>query len=307
MVGGGNGQTTGSLVSSIFTSSDGNTWASQSNHLSYVNKVKYANGLWVVGGWSFSSIGSPANPGSTIQTSTDGSNWTLRTNPLDQMIVDIEYGNGLWIGIPDLQVFSSIIKSTDGITWTAQNNIPLLPSRVAYGNSKWVLGGGNFVGNTTSQNTMAYSSDATAWTAVNTNFGRITSIMYDNNIWLAGGDLWGAASSGTIQASTDAITWTVTSSLTYSPGYYGQFDVTQFQYLNGTWIASLAGGQGGYPVGNSTFQISYDNGSNWGLISFSNFVANRSFYINSRNIALAVGGDESISYANVVKKRSLFL
>lgn len=55
----------------------------------------------------------------TIQSSTDGITWTIRTSNTTNNLRNITYGNGLFLAVGDA---GTIITSTDGVTWIVRTS-----------------------------------------------------------------------------------------------------------------------------------------------------------------------------------------
>jgi hypothetical protein len=116
------------------------------------NYIAFGNGVYV------------ATSGTTsrnVWTSTDGLNWTVRTNALpvqaDGRWMGVRFGNGVFIAVSGGSATSNTAAtSTDGITWTAQT----LPTLAQWMNLDCGLVGGTFTWVATSGGTA--NSTATA-------------------------------------------------------------------------------------------------------------------------------------------------
>jgi hypothetical protein len=119
----------------------------------------------------------------------------------------IAYGDGKFVAVGD----KKIAYSSDGITWTAVNNISFSVNDIAYGNSKFVAVGFDIgiLGHGAGGKIM-YSSDGVNWTAAMitpfTPFGKdaIGSIVYGNGMFVAASK----DKDGKLAYSPDGIKWT---------------------------------------------------------------------------------------------------
>lgn len=199
-----------------YWSTDGKSWtrgtqpgSSSSTVVNYVDKVCYANGLWV-------AVGETRG----ILWSTDGKSWTLGTgypvggNALT--FVDVVFANGLWVAINYSRSGSrSSWWSSDGKFWTTGTGSVSSGGALCYADGVW-------------SNGRNWSTDGKTWqtgSGLNDISERVWSIYHANGLWVAGtsyeGMFW----------STDGKNWTqgnVTSS-----GY-----IHSIYFANGMWIAT---------------------------------------------------------------------
>jgi hypothetical protein len=185
---------------------------------------------------------SAATDSCTVNRSTPGCEWTIRTSADDSEWISVAYGNGLWvavaaaIGTAEHPGTHQIMTSSDGITWTARTAAAVSDWRsVAYGNGLWVA-----VASSGTDRVMT-STDGINWTArtaASASFWR--GVVYGED---ANGDgLWVAVATGgtdRVMTSTDGITWTARTSpenswfaLAYGKGGDG----------NGLWVATAIAG-----------------------------------------------------------------
>ncbi|MGH1558030.1 hypothetical protein ACRAWD_10065 [Caulobacter segnis] len=144
-----------------------------------VGALCFGGGLFVA--WVYN--GSVFN----LHTSSDGVNWTQRTNPFgsssSSTATALAYGNGMFLaGRP-----GSFYTSQDGVSWTARPT-PIgssdFLSSVAYGGGQWMaqsqLSGGFSRVHTT--------SDFVSWTTRTPSWNSTTFVVYSPplNRWLAG-------------------------------------------------------------------------------------------------------------------------
>jgi len=107
----------------------------------------YGNGVLVAVGF-----------GGTVQTSTDGTNWTVVERSFSSSLNGVVFGNGKFVAVGSK---GGIYTSTDGNNWVAQSSgttTNLLT--VSHGNSTFVVGGAG--------GTILTSGNAVQWTLTNT-------------------------------------------------------------------------------------------------------------------------------------------
>ena len=110
----------------IYSSSDGITW----NQVEYINSGYGYSGV-AYGNSTFVAVGS----GGRIETSPDGTTWTVQASGTTDFIYDIDYSSGKFICcLPDY-----ILSSTDGIAWTSEFH-PGYHHYVSMGNSTALVG-----------------------------------------------------------------------------------------------------------------------------------------------------------------------
>jgi hypothetical protein len=152
-------------------------------------KDSNGNGLWIAVG-----------AGSYAVKSTDGSNWervSTTTLFVNTNLLDIAYGNGLWM----IAAYDNVMISTNAITWSTVSTYVGYVHSVAYGrdgsgNGLWVA-----VGNPSGNSPISKSTDGTIWSTVNSlggmTYGR--GVTYGNGLWVAIGS--------NIVISTDGNNW----------------------------------------------------------------------------------------------------
>lgn len=156
--------------------------------------MDYRNSLYVLGGSS-----------STIVTSSDTINWTVRNLPVNTTAAqDMSYGNGAFVivcGAPLAAGNSYIFRSTDGITWT-QHNSPSNQywTEIEYGNSIFVIAA------STSSN-LATSTDGITWTQTLGGYPAATNgasaLGFGNGLFIIN-----SSSGSNLGTSTDGVNWT---------------------------------------------------------------------------------------------------
>jgi hypothetical protein len=110
-----------------------------------ITNIAYGAGVFVV------ITGSTT--GNSIATSPDGVTWTIRTNPVTQVLRNIAFAGGQFVAVGDA---GAVITSPDGITWTSRTygNSDNL-NNIAYVAGRYVAGGSN----------LRSSADAVTWAA----------------------------------------------------------------------------------------------------------------------------------------------
>ena len=154
---------------------------------SYVANNKY----WVVG----------SNAYIAYSPTTDGLNWTSPYLGITNSITlnDIIYGGGRYVVVGSS---GTVLTSADGITWASHTAGSGNNTRVAYGNSIYVLV------NATNTGAIYTSTDGATWTLRNTGSAATgTALAYVNNQFVLG------HSTGALWTSSDGINWTSVTSL----------------------------------------------------------------------------------------------
>jgi hypothetical protein len=127
----------------VMTSPDGLTWTSR-------------NSAYDDNSWSGVTYGTPNGSGLfvavgnfSVMTSTNGIDWTLRSNPTTSRLTSVTYGNGLFVAVAAfVGTGNRSISSPDGINWTlnttpADNNW----RSVTYGDNLFVAVASSGTGN----------------------------------------------------------------------------------------------------------------------------------------------------------------
>lgn len=279
-------------------SADGNNWTAASLPTGGIlgtstGCIAYLNGNYLIGG---------ANTTQSIATSSDGINWTVRTNPTTTGINQFAFGASTYVAVG---ANGNIFSSTDLVTWTSRAAGASTFSDVIFANGQFVAVGASGVCYTSTDGTtwtsrsagsilfykviwaagtinlyiaigvggvLYTSSDGAVWTSRSAGAGTFIDIAFDstNSILVAVGN------AGNIYSSTNGTTWTNrTLGYTTSPLGNVTYDGTQ-------WLAFvLTSGIGGY------FK-STDNGVTWVRVAFPDVVvASRVMYIGGKYIRLA--------------------
>jgi len=213
-------------------SSDGGAnWSLKKNlGNGHVFTAKYANGLWLMGGWG--------NANRHIQRSTDnGASWSdcsagamsaSQPKIFNNDCWSIEYGNGIWMAGGD-SGGTTIIKSTDGNIWAASDASFSNVYSIAYANGYWVAAGSGGI---------RYSTDnGVSWNPGMTSTNR-RAVAYGNGYWICLGT---DTSVNSIQYTSNpsATTW---SKPTSRPAYITN-TITDPMGLatngSGTWVGCI--------------------------------------------------------------------
>jgi hypothetical protein len=207
----------------------------------FTNRTLPVNGYWndvLWNGQEFIAVGNNNVDTGYIVASSDGVSWTSRTvssaGGFD--FVSISY-NGVDKYITLIFNSRNLLTSTNGITWTLQNNngVDNFPAARTWTDS--VYGGDKFVAiANVGPNPVFYSTDAETWIQGTISTGAWSSIAY--------GDIGGtgyfvalASGSSNVAYSTDGITWTTVANL---PSASPWSSVT---YEDGKFVA-IAGDEG---------------------------------------------------------------
>jgi hypothetical protein len=142
--------------------------------------------------------------------------WTVGTSPINRPYT-ATYGNGVFVAAGDA---SSLVTSTDGVTWTSRNpNFPAGTTDI-FGSD---FGGGIFVIGT-DNGSLATSTDGATWTLrTSGTTSSIEAVAYGNSLYVIAG------ANGFLRTSTDAITWTARTTGTTKK-------INAVKYLNSQWV-----------------------------------------------------------------------
>jgi len=152
-------------------------------------------------------------------------------------------------------------KTSTAVTVTTPSSI----QAIAYGNGKFVAGGGG--------GKMATSTDGETWTAVaDSTFGTnpIYAITYANGKFVAGG------SNGKMATSSDGVTWTAVANSTFGTNY-----INAIAYGNGNFVA----------VGYNGKMATSPDGETWTAVADSKFGTNRICAITYGNGKFVAGSE----------------
>lgn len=259
-----------SLHISDSINSTGMVWDTVGTHdfpgcIGNVNGVAYGFGRFVaIGGTVLYG-----NPGSFV--STDCKNWHFYNHDVLNNILDLTFGNGVFIGVTGSR---GIMTSPDGMYWTERTfgiTTSEQPSAIEFGNGNFLIIPGN-------GDSVYISSDGITWSAKTAKAGFWKASAYGNGKWRAVGN-----SGGTYQAmysDDDGETWSVqtaSSGASYAAVAYG----------NGKWVAAS------FIISGLAVIDTCSSGNTWVRADTlqTNFVCRDLIYYN--NTFIACGSDYS--------------
>lgn len=177
----------------------------------------------------------------TIQTSSDGVNWTIQNSNTSNNLNRVDYLNGLFIAVGKN---GTIVTSSNGTEWVAQTSGTGSDlNGVAYGSGKYIVAGGN------DYPVVLASDDGITWNTVTDSdfYNRpFVAVAYGNGEFLA------LTQYGQALRSGDGIDWTQAASIPGSAKY-----PTDMIYADGKFV-----GVGGY----GEIYLSSDNGTSWSVV-----------------------------------------
>ena len=225
-------QDTPRILSSICYSSDHNFYVAVGNKCSVIISIPdaYAGGVCSTFAVEYSWSGSiPSgvtlpNPtsyasGATVTVDTRYTSSSIElpsvtvtypTVPANKSWITY-YGNGKWIGVDKSSDNSTVLTSTDGITWTQNSeSLPIRAYSICYGSGKFVV--------FSSTQNYVYSTDGITWTS-----NTLPNSKYYESLCYGNGKFMALSSDATTAIySTDGITWTSkATNLTNNDGKYG--------------------------------------------------------------------------------------
>jgi hypothetical protein len=248
----------GGAYGAIFTSTTLTALTLQSNPLNFIaNKAYLLNGKHFIAGneglatstngtifsfpnGSFNAIafnnttyvgvGYISLNGNAFSSTTFNSNtWTNRSLVSQKPLFGVVYDGSKFVAVGD----RTVISSTDGNTWSSIATPAEVFACMAYGGSKYVVGG---YSTDYSSYFLKYSTNGTTWTTASTANVTFFKVRYVNGAFYAMGiDNNYPTSSGVIMRSTDGITWTniTPSNLAFNVYCYDDvtWDGTKYHFL----------------------------------------------------------------------------
>ncbi len=131
-----------------------------------------------------------------------GTSWTSRTNPVDNKLFAVTYGNGLFVAVSYDGTGNRVMTSPDGINWTTRTSAADNGwNGITYGNGLFVV-----IAFDTSGNQVMTSPDGITWTlrTTPTPARAWTGITYGNGTFVAVSQ----TQTNRVMTSPDGITWT---------------------------------------------------------------------------------------------------
>jgi hypothetical protein len=152
--------------------------------------------------------------GGSILTSSNGTNWTLRTSPTVNSLANVAYLNDRFVAVGEK---GTILTSADGADWTTvASGVTNTLTSSAYGNGSYVIVG--------YQGTVLWSSTGSGWSKLS----GIATSLYLNSVTFGAGTFIAITSLGQVIQSWDGFSW-------YSETSLGGYP-SQVAYLNGRFI-----------------------------------------------------------------------
>jgi len=177
--------------------------------------------------------GTNGNSGGAILYSSDGDVWTPAISPSAAGYNHVFAVNGNYVALGGTNTSTSIAYSSNGTSWSASSSGLANPTKVAYGNSTYVVVG--------TAGTVATSSNLAAWTSRTSGTSNdLNDLIYANSLFVAVG------AGGTIITSSDGVTWSAATSGTTNALY-------RVLYANSLFVA----------VGASGTIVTSSNGTTW--------------------------------------------
>jgi len=215
----------GSAYYSLFKSYDSLNWIIQpSTNITIGRGLTYASSIWVMVGSNINNeVGSNVN-NAGIETSLDGSNWSLiaDSNIYIPNVSNVNnstftytsyngnkvaYNSSIWVTVGDLQLSNTadaednvvysfpLLVSYNANSWFAPSslliceNVNNCGTSVLWSGSNWIVGLSN-TSNTTTLSSIITSPDGLNWTYQTTSqAGKVTSIAKSDSLYIAGKSL----------------------------------------------------------------------------------------------------------------------
>lgn len=180
--------------------------------------------------------------------------WRSATLPATGYWRDIPYGNGRFLATYGSIEESTVILSTDGVTWS-RSNLPVAASWVpVFGDNKFVA-----VGWGSGSRYSATSTDGVTWVSGSTPLAGIAStvrsLAYGNGIYITPASQSSTATQGYVSRSTDGSNWT-----TYTLPILIQSSIVAFG--GGKFVVVPSGGP------RYTNSLASSDGINWSTGTF---------------------------------------
>lgn len=175
--------------------------------------IAFANGLFVaVGG------GCDGGCKGRIAVTKDGVSWKdVAPASADNWLGGVAYGNGTWVAVGG---FSRVLRSADGLTWTAADLADGSIRNMRFANGWFVAVGDG--------GRRKRSQDGLAWVDATSGGTDLHSLAYGNGVWVAAG--YGGRR---VRSTDDGATWT---------SDVASDDTESVAFANGQFFATAEGG-----------------------------------------------------------------
>ena len=115
----------------VLTSADGATWLQQAAGtvaLGTASESAFQSVVW--SGSQFVAVGYGPDGNAAAWTSADGDTWTWRTiqGTPNQVLRDLTWAGGRYVAVGWSGASGTMFRSTDGVTWEGNADIPVLPT-----------------------------------------------------------------------------------------------------------------------------------------------------------------------------------
>jgi uncharacterized protein (TIGR02145 family) len=236
----------------VMTSPDGINWTARTSASNDSWRyVTYGNGTFV-------AVNTTGNvSGQNVMTSSNGINWTLRSTPTQSGFVwtSVTYGNGQFVALSNSATKTIVLKSIDGIIWTAIPSINNNYSSVTYGAGQFVA-----VGQAGTGNRVMTSPDGETWTIGNSaEDNGWNSVTYGNNTFVAVAGIASSINEKRIMSSNLSNLSTV--SVLNAPV------ITSVQKNNNTAVIYFTQTGSNYATAATNYEYSFNNGISFTALS----------------------------------------
>lgn len=261
----------GNYHGSILNSDDGVNWTTHNEYKSvfkpfkdlipdntflgyYVKSIAYGENVWVA---ALTPNQSP-NDIHMHYSLDNGKTWVKSSTFINSAVSSVTYGNGVFVAVSYSSPSASVLRSLDGITWTAYAPSSNGWTGVTFGNNLFVA-----VANSGTNRVMT-SPDGITWTLRNASLASSwKAVTWGNNLFVA------VSTSGTgnrVMTSPDGITWTTRTSAADSIW-------NSIAFGNGTFVAVANSGTGNrvmYSTNGTTWTGTAGNSKSFTSITFGN-------------------------------------
>jgi len=253
----------------VAVGSPGNIYASDDGAHTWIRQTVGTTKTLTDAAWSGSVYVAVGYQG-TIQSSTDGINWTVRQSNTTNDLNQVEFAGGSFIAVGKN---GTIVTSIDGINWTVQSSGTTQGLKaIAYGAGRFIVTGGSGF-----NPVMLTSTDGAAWSPVidpNLYGVAYPAAAYGDGVFLA------LTEYGSAVRSADGLDWEQVSSIPGS-GHY----ITAMTYGAGKFVAV-----GGY----GEVYLTADKGAVWTVVETDQDTDSNDNYLDSYSTGVAYGDGKFI-------------